>query len=80
MGVVWASWLESRMRHGEGRTEPKNMSNALNTYIHTYTHTVTWSGPKFSVGWGQEVEYHLGYNSVNTEKCLACLSRNEDRL
>lgn len=46
MGVVWASCLESRMRHGEGRTEPKNMSNALNTYIHTYVHThshLEWS-------------------------------------
>lgn len=50
---MWASWLVSRLRHGEGRTDP----NKHVKYIHMYTGTRR--GPKHSTGWGQDVEHQL---------------------
>lgn len=43
VGVVWASWLESRLRPGEGRTDPNKQVNCAK-YIHIYVRRhLEWS-------------------------------------
>ena len=59
------------MRCGEGRTDP---SKHVKYIRYTHTYEGTQSGDTCSVGWGPEVEHHLGCTSTSTEKCLACLS------